>query len=79
MWEIAVSVCKELIRQYEDEVFDYINLSELYKKMSDLYDAIMKQLRPQPEYFRVGYYGKGFPEFLQNKVRQSSRFEFVIR
>jgi len=28
----------------------------------------MKQLRPEPEYFRVAYYGKGFPSFIQNKV-----------
>ncbi|XP_077292342.1 dedicator of cytokinesis protein myoblast city [Arctopsyche grandis] len=68
MWELALEVCKELVKQYEDEVFDYTNLSELYKKMANLYDAVMKQLRPHPEYFRVGYYGKGFPDFLQNKV-----------
>ena len=25
----------------------------------------MREMRPDPEYFRVGYFGKGFPSFLQ--------------
>jgi len=25
----------------------------------------MTKIRPEPEYFRVGYYGLGFPSFLQ--------------
>ena len=32
------------------------------------YDHILTQLRPEPEYFRVGYYGQGFPLFLRNRV-----------
>lgn len=68
MWECAVSMCKELVRQCECETYDYIQLSSLLKRMSHFYDNIMKQLRPEPEYFRVAYYGKGFPSFLQNKV-----------
>lgn len=31
-------------------------------------DNILNELRPEPEYFRVGYYGRGFPSFLRNKV-----------
>ncbi|GFG33105.1 hypothetical protein Cfor_10663, partial [Coptotermes formosanus] len=68
MWECALAVCKELVTQYEEEVFDYMQLSCLLKKMSQFYDNIMKQIRPEPEYFRVAYYGRGFPAFLQNKV-----------
>lgn len=68
MWECAVSMCKELVRQCECETYDYIQLSSLLQRMSNFYDNIMKQLRPEPEYFRVAYYGKGFPSFLQNKV-----------
>jgi dedicator of cytokinesis protein 1 len=69
MWECAIAVCKELATQYEEEVFDYKQLSLLLKKKSHFYDSIMKQIRPEPEYFRVAYYGRGFPAFLQNKVR----------
>lgn len=68
MWECALNVCKELMAEYENETFDYTNLSELLKRMSQFYDSIMKQSRANPEYFRVGYYGRGFPPFLQNKV-----------
>ncbi|XP_069695131.1 dedicator of cytokinesis protein 1 isoform X3 [Periplaneta americana] len=68
MWECALGVCKELIIQYEEEIFDYTQLSSLLKRMSQFYDNIMKQIRPEPEYFRVAYYGRGFPAFLQNKV-----------
>jgi len=68
MWETALKECKELERQYEEEVLDYTQLSDLLRKMSQFYDNIMKQVRPKPGYYRVGYYGKGFPSFLQNKV-----------
>ncbi|XP_076759592.1 dedicator of cytokinesis protein myoblast city isoform X3 [Xylocopa sonorina] len=68
MWECALAVCKELVAQYEEETFDYLQLSVLLKRMAKFYDSIVKQLRPEPEYFRVAYYGRGHPAFLQNKV-----------
>ncbi|KAG8228173.1 hypothetical protein J437_LFUL014408 [Ladona fulva] len=68
MWECALDVCKELVKQYEIETYDYNQLSVLLQKMSQFYDKIMKHIRPEPEYFRVAYYGRGFPAFLQNKV-----------
>ena len=36
------------------QVFDYNQLSHILKKQAELYDQIMKQQRPEPEYFRVG-------------------------
>lgn len=68
MWECALEKCKELLKQYEEETFDYEQLSDLHKTMSQFYEKIMRNVRPEPEYFRVGYYGRGFPQFLQNKV-----------
>lgn len=68
MWECALEKCQELVKQYEEETFDYEQLSQLHRRMADFYDNIMKKIRPRPEYFRVGYYGRGFPKFLQNKV-----------
>ncbi|XP_046628912.1 dedicator of cytokinesis protein 1 isoform X2 [Neodiprion virginianus] len=68
MWECALDVCKELAKQYEEETFDYSQMSVLLKRMASFYDSIVKQLRPEPEYFRVAYYGRGHPPFLQNKV-----------
>lgn len=68
MWECALPVCKELMREYEEEIYDYNQLSELLRKMAVFYDNIMNHLRPGPQYFRVAYYGRGFPTILQNKV-----------
>ncbi|XP_014208352.1 dedicator of cytokinesis protein 1 isoform X2 [Copidosoma floridanum] len=68
MWEAALSMCKELCVQYEEETYDYLQLSVLLNRMSKFYDSIVKQLRPEPEYFRVAYYGRGYPLFLRNKV-----------
>lgn len=68
MWECALRECKELITQYEQETYDYAQLSSLMRRMANYYDSIVTQLRPEPEYFRVAYYGLGHPPFLQNKV-----------
>ena len=70
MWEDALKLCKELVTHYEEVSFDYTKLSELLNRMSVFYKNIMnpKKIRPEPEYFRVAYYGRGFPAFLQNKV-----------
>ncbi|XP_044753163.1 dedicator of cytokinesis protein 1 [Coccinella septempunctata] len=68
MWECAIQKCHELAKQYEEETFEYENLSNIYKRIATFYDDIIKHIRLEPEYFRVGYYGKGFPQFLQNKV-----------
>uniref|UniRef100_A0A8D3CTP5 Dedicator of cytokinesis 2 n=1 Tax=Scophthalmus maximus TaxID=52904 RepID=A0A8D3CTP5_SCOMX len=63
MWEEAITLCKELAEQYENEIFDYELLS---KRL--FYENIMKILRPKPDYFAVGFYGQGYPPFLRDKV-----------
>ncbi|KAM6953621.1 dedicator of cytokinesis 2 [Aplochiton taeniatus] len=68
MWEEAITLCKELAEQYENEIFDYELLSKRLEKQAKFYENIMKILRPKPDYFAVGYYGMGYPPFLRNKV-----------
>ncbi|XP_048369537.1 dedicator of cytokinesis protein 5 isoform X1 [Sphaerodactylus townsendi] len=68
MWEKAIQLSKELADMYENKVFDYEGLGSLLKKRATFYENIMKAMRPQPEYFAVGYYGHGFPSFLRNKI-----------
>ncbi|KAK3095553.1 hypothetical protein FSP39_016043 [Pinctada imbricata] len=68
MWEKGIELCKELVRLYEEELFDYERLSVIMRRQAGLYECIIKELRADPEYFRVGYFGMGFPSFLQNKV-----------
>uniref|UniRef100_A0A3P9HZU8 Dedicator of cytokinesis 5 n=1 Tax=Oryzias latipes TaxID=8090 RepID=A0A3P9HZU8_ORYLA len=40
----------------------------ILKKQAEFFEKIMHEMRPQPEYFAVGYYGLGFPSFLRNKM-----------
>ncbi|XP_075072097.1 dedicator of cytokinesis protein 1 isoform X1 [Mixophyes fleayi] len=68
MWEEAITLGKELAEQYENEMFDYEQLSELLKKQAQFFENIVKVIRPKPDYFAVGYFGQGFPTFLRNKV-----------
>uniref|UniRef100_A0A663MES7 Dedicator of cytokinesis 5 n=1 Tax=Athene cunicularia TaxID=194338 RepID=A0A663MES7_ATHCN len=68
MWEKAIQLSKELADMYENKIFDYEGLGNLLKKRATFYENIMKAMRPQPEYFAVGYYGQGFPSFLRNKI-----------
>ncbi|KAM9859694.1 dedicator of cytokinesis protein 3-like isoform 2-T2 [Aulostomus maculatus] len=70
-WEYGIPLCRELAFQYES-LFDYQSLSWIRKMEAAYYDHIMEQQRLEPEFFRVGFYGRKFPFFLRNK-------EFVCR
>uniref|UniRef100_A0A8C8GPX3 Dedicator of cytokinesis 4b n=1 Tax=Oncorhynchus tshawytscha TaxID=74940 RepID=A0A8C8GPX3_ONCTS len=70
-WENGIILCRELADQYES-YYDYRNLSKMRMMEASLYEKIMDQQRLEPEFFRVGFYGKKFPFFLRNK-------EFVCR
>ncbi|XP_013793448.2 dedicator of cytokinesis protein 1-like, partial [Limulus polyphemus] len=67
-WEEGIPLCKELADLYEKKLFDYARLSSILKIQATFFDNILNQLRPEPEYFRVGFYGMGFPLFLRNRV-----------
>ncbi|KAK5906126.1 hypothetical protein CgunFtcFv8_002017 [Champsocephalus gunnari] len=68
MWEEAIILGKELAEQYENEMFDFEQLSASLRKQAQFYENIVKVIRPKPDYFAVGYYGQGFPSFLRNKM-----------
>ncbi|XP_028813743.1 dedicator of cytokinesis protein 4 isoform X2 [Denticeps clupeoides] len=70
-WENCIILCRELANQYE-AYFDYRNLSKMRMMEASLYEKIINQQRLEPEFFRIGFYGKKFPFFLRNK-------EFVCR
>uniref|UniRef100_A0A803V260 Dedicator of cytokinesis protein 4 n=1 Tax=Ficedula albicollis TaxID=59894 RepID=A0A803V260_FICAL len=70
-WENGIILCRKIAEQYES-YYDYRNLSKMRMMEASLYDKIMDQQRLEPEFFRVGFYGKKFPFFLRNK-------EFVCR
>lgn len=66
-WEKGVPLCKELAFLYETRRFDYVELSKTLRKEALFFENILYQIRPEPEYFRVGFYGRGFPLFVRNK------------
>lgn len=67
-WEKGLPLLKELSDFYEKRLFDYTRLSAVLKTQAKFCDNILTQLRPEPEYFKVGFYGQGFPLFVRNKV-----------
>ena len=68
MWEEALEICKEISNVYEKETFEFTKMATSLKGMAGFYDNIMNKTRHENNYFRVGFYGRGFPAFLQNKV-----------
>ncbi|XP_055698123.1 dedicator of cytokinesis protein 3 isoform X2 [Phlebotomus papatasi] len=66
-WEKGIPLCKELANLYETRRFDYNRLSEILITEAKFFQQILTQIRPEPEYFRVGFYGMGFPLFVRNK------------
>ncbi|XP_055847546.1 dedicator of cytokinesis protein 3 isoform X2 [Episyrphus balteatus] len=66
-WEKGIPLCKELAHLYETRLFDYNKLSEILNLEAKFFQNILTQLRPEPEYFRVGFYGMGLPLFVRNK------------
>ncbi|XP_060738039.1 dedicator of cytokinesis protein 3-like [Tachysurus vachellii] len=65
-WEYGISLCRELALQYE-MLYDYHSLSWIRKMEASFYDNIIEQQRLEPEFFRMGFYGRKFPFFLRNK------------
>ncbi|TKC41925.1 hypothetical protein EI555_002136, partial [Monodon monoceros] len=65
-WEFGIPLCRELACQYES-LYDYQSLSWIRKMEASYYDNITEQQRLEPEFFRVGFYGRKFPFFLRNK------------
>ncbi|KAI1296790.1 Dedicator of cytokinesis protein 4 [Halotydeus destructor] len=45
-----------------------LHLTIIEKLKRGFLDHILNELRPEPEYFRVGFFGHGFPLFLRNKL-----------
>uniref|UniRef100_A0A8C4X026 Dedicator of cytokinesis 1 n=1 Tax=Eptatretus burgeri TaxID=7764 RepID=A0A8C4X026_EPTBU len=68
MWEESIVLCKELVTQYEEQIFDYEQLSSILRRQAQFYENIIKVMRPKADYFAVGYYGQGFPSFMKNKM-----------
>ncbi|PWN21805.1 hypothetical protein BCV69DRAFT_268306, partial [Microstroma glucosiphilum] len=67
-WEIAVDICREFAQQYEYVAVDYVRLSEILAYQAGLFGNIATQERTFPSYFRIAFWGSGWPELLQQKM-----------
>eukprot|EP00092_Neocalanus_flemingeri_P009289 GFUD01009995.1.p1 GENE.GFUD01009995.1~~GFUD01009995.1.p1 ORF type:complete len:1824 (+),score=321.37 GFUD01009995.1:199-5472(+) len=72
LWEYAVPLCKDLCDLYEHRIYDFNKLSDVLRKQAAFYQKILSEFRPEPEYFRVGFFGSSYPLFVRNK-------EFIYR
>eukprot|EP00800_Vazella_pourtalesii_P011037 TRINITY_DN2667_c1_g1_i1.p1 TRINITY_DN2667_c1_g1~~TRINITY_DN2667_c1_g1_i1.p1 ORF type:complete len:1797 (+),score=87.02 TRINITY_DN2667_c1_g1_i1:526-5391(+) len=66
MWEYAIEQAKKLTQYYETQSFSFSSLASMYNRIASFYSKIIDEVRPSPEYFRVAFYGMGFPQFIQN-------------
>jgi hypothetical protein len=66
-WELCVDICKELAYQYETTLYDYTKLGEILQRQATFAENIVKKERCFTEYFRVGFYGRGFPASNRNR------------
>lgn len=67
-WEISVDICRELAQQYEYRSVNYTRLAEVLVHQAALYQKIASTERTYPAYFRVAYYGEGWPTSLRQKM-----------
>ncbi|CDS02661.1 hypothetical protein LRAMOSA00066 [Lichtheimia ramosa] len=66
-WELCIRLCKELAAEYESTLFDYTKLSEILQRQAQFAEDIAKKERYFAEYFRVAFYGRGFPSSVRHQ------------
>ncbi|EFA76537.1 hypothetical protein PPL_10305 [Heterostelium album PN500] len=66
-WERAITLMKQLIVQYEEVLFDYQKLADILQQQSTFYRKVIGVERFFSEYFKVGYFGRGFDQAIQGK------------
>lgn len=79
-WEKALELAKELAVQYHDpKTFDYSKLAALLTRQAALLDKIVNRDRFPSSYFRVGFYGKGWPIMVRGKqyVYRGAEYEKI--
>ncbi|EGG18369.1 DOCK family protein [Cavenderia fasciculata] len=66
VWEKCITLLQELSAYY-DATYNFRGLADVANQQADLYDKIVSTERFFAEYFRVGYYGRKFPQTIQGK------------
>ena len=66
-WSSALAAYRELLDQYESNVFDFSKLARTQRAIATIYETLAKSERLVPKYFKVAYKGLGFPSSLRDK------------
>ena len=76
-WELALDTYRELADNYEHTVFEYTKLARCYRAMAKLQESILEGNKSEPRFYRVAYYGMGFPVGLRERqfVVQAGPYE----
>lgn len=67
---------KDLCHFYTSNRFDIVKWEETCKRQKIFMDEISRGVRSEPQYFRVAFFGMGFPNFV--RVISSSNEYFSI-
>ena len=67
-FECGIEQCDKLVTWYRHRVFDFPKLRSILEVQASYFGSIVSELRAAREYFRVGFYGQGFPPYLRNKA-----------
>ncbi|ELR23221.1 SH3 domain containing protein [Acanthamoeba castellanii str. Neff] len=78
-WEKAIELLEELRHQYQHVTCEFVLLADILQSEAALYRLIVTGERFFTEYFRVGYYGMGFPVDVRNKQFVHRGVEFQRR
>ena len=66
-FERGIPLMRELCQRYEKETFEYDRLGALTMRQGSFFTQMVSLPRFYPNFFRVGFYGKGFNETVRNK------------
>lgn len=66
-WDSALASYRELSNQYELAQYDFAKLARTQRSMATIYETIARGEWQAPRYFRVMYYGLGFPTSLRDR------------
>lgn len=66
-WDNALDTYHELAENYEHVVFEYGKLARCNRAMAKLQEEILNTERVEPKFYRVAYFGMGFPSGLRDR------------
>lgn len=64
-WEKGIPLLEDLEHFYSTKRFDIENWEQTFKLHKTFFVNILTKVRPTPYYYRVGFFGMGFPNFVR--------------